>query len=70
MGINYKVTSSYSKISCATAVVIDDVLNGNISYGGKSFFAGVNSLKTLMIELKNNIDQIGSNISLVSTYGL
>jgi hypothetical protein len=53
-----------------TAIVIDDILNGNVSYNGGSFFVGVSSLQTLMTEMKSNINDISSNITFVSTFGL
>ena len=35
-----------NSLGCSTAIFVDDLLNGNVTANGSSFFTGLNTLNT------------------------
>ena len=42
-------------MTCATSIMLDDVVNGNVTLDGKNFFIGISNLITEVTNLKNNL---------------
>lgn len=46
-------------LACSTAIIVDDLLHGNVTSDGSSFFTG-------LITLTNEIDNLDSNLSNIN----
>ena len=46
-------------LACSTAILVDDLLHGNVTSSGNSFFTG-------LITLTNEIDNLDSNLSNIN----
>lgn len=55
------ISSTFSNLACATSIFTDDLLNGNVTTSGTSFFAGLNTLSAQLTSL-------GSNLNNLQTY--
>lgn len=57
-------------MGCSVSIFIDDVLNGNVTSSGTSFFTGLNTLSSQLNNLNGNLSNINGNLSdLTSTAG-
>jgi len=54
---------AFSNISCATAVFVDDILNGNTTSNGSAFFTGLNTLSGQLTSLNSSLSSINGNFS-------
>lgn len=55
---------------CASSIIIDDLLNGNVTVDGSSFFTGLIQLNTQLRHLNGNLTAINTtmaNIAVNST---
>ena len=50
-------------VSCATSIIFDDVLNGNVTNDASSFFMGLRQLDTQLGNLNSNMTTINSSMS-------
>jgi hypothetical protein len=41
----HKLQSGYEEMGCSTAIIFDDILNGNIKTDNSSFFTGLTTLR-------------------------
>lgn len=62
-----KLSDSIQTMECGVGLVMDDLLNGNITTDQTSFFSGTNTLVTLLRSLNNTIDDISNNFTAVKT---
>jgi len=56
------ISSSITSLSCATSIVLDDILNGNVTTNGNSFFVGLNQLYLQLGYLNNNLSSINTTM--------
>jgi len=52
-------------MTCSAAITLDDILNGNVTADGNSYFIGLNPLSIQLNLLKNNLNNIDGNLSLL-----
>lgn len=52
-----------SNMGCAVSIFVDDVLNGNTSSSGTTFFTGLNTLTAQLTNLNNSLASINGNFS-------
>jgi hypothetical protein len=57
------ITSTFNSVSCASSMILDDILNGNVTSDGSSFFVGLNQLHTQLGHLSANLTAINSTMS-------
>lgn len=50
-------------MSCAASIVLDDLMNGNVTTDGTSFFAGLNQIKTQLGYLNGNLTAINTTMA-------
>ena len=55
--------NGFSKATCSAAMLTDDVMNGNVTNGGGSYFMGLNQVPILLEELRTNLSSIDGNLS-------
>lgn len=55
--------SGFSSMGCAVSVFVDDVLNGNVTNSGTSFFTGLNTLSAQLSNLNSSLADINGNFS-------
>ena len=53
--------------TCATSIIFDDILNGNVTQDGASFFLGLNQLHTQLGNLNGNLSTINSSMANLQT---
>ena len=53
--------------SCATSIILDDLLNGNVTQDGSSFFLGLKQLDTQLDHLNTNLSTINSSMRNIRT---
>lgn len=56
------ISSSINSMSCATSIVMDDILNGNVTTNGSSFFVGLNQLNLQLGYLNGNLTAINNTM--------
>jgi hypothetical protein len=56
-------------MACSSAILIDDMINGNVTADGKSFFIGMSPLSTQIGVLNSNIVTIDNNLLTISDTG-
>lgn len=56
-------------MGCCTAIVFDDLLNGNATIDGKTFFTGLNTLNSQVSALNSSLTDINGNFSDFTTSG-
>jgi hypothetical protein len=54
---------SYSKTSCVAVMATDDMMNGNVTAGGGSYFMGINQVGIVLENLRTNLTNIDNNIT-------
>ena len=57
------ITSAFNSVSCASSIILDDILNGNVTTDGSSFFVGLNQLYTQLGYLSTNLSSINTTMS-------
>ncbi len=50
-------------MACASSIMFDDIVNGNVTLDGQNFFIGVNNLITEVGNLNANLGDIQNNIT-------
>jgi len=50
-------------MACSVAMFTDDLLNGNVTLNGSSFFVGLNQFSTQIVNLNTNLTNINNNFS-------
>lgn len=51
---------TFQNLSCSLAIFTDDLLNGNVTLSGTSFFTGLNTFS-------NNLNKLSGNLSTINT---
>lgn len=54
-------------IQCSTAILFDDIVNGNVTLDGTAFFTGVTKLVSTIGDLQSNITDITNNMTSLDT---
>lgn len=57
------ITSTYNSVSCASSIILDDILNGNVTLDGTSFFVGLNQFYTQLGNLNTNLTSINNTMA-------
>lgn len=57
-------------MACASSIMFDDIVNGNVTLDGQNFFIGVNNLITEVGNLNTSIGNIENNISQLTGTGM
>lgn len=57
------IISTFDSVSCASSIILDDILNGNVTTDGSSFFVGLNQLYTQLGNLNTNLTTINSTMA-------
>ena len=57
------IISTYNSVSCASSMILDDIINGNVTINGSSFFVGLNQFYTQLGYLNTNLTSINNTIS-------
>ena len=52
-----------SDLGCSVSIILDDVLNGNVTQDGSAFFVGLKTFLTQNANLNGNISNINGNFS-------
>lgn len=56
---HFKAKANYDEVACASGVVIDDVINGNVSFTDSSnYFSGVRTVYNQLYQMNQNIIQL------------
>ena len=58
---------STTSVGCATSIIIDDILNGNVTTDGSSFFTGLTQLHAQLGYLSSNLTSINSTMAGLQT---
>lgn len=53
-------------MGCSLAIFTDDLLNGNVTTDGTSFFTGLNIFSTSLTSLSGNLTNIQGNLTDLS----
>lgn len=59
----------FGKMACSAAIFTDDLLNGNVTDNGTSFFLGLNNFKNQMANLSNNLTDIKTALNTIKGGG-
>jgi len=59
----------FGKMSCSAAIFTDDLLNGNVTDNGTSYFVGLNNFKNQMDDLNNNLTDIKNALNTIKGGG-
>ena len=54
-------------VSCSTSIILDDIINGNVTLDASSFFLGLNQLNTQLGNLNGNLTSINSSMANLQT---
>jgi hypothetical protein len=57
------ITSTYKSVSCASSIIFDDILNGNVTLDGSSFFVGLIQFYTQLGNLNTNLASINNTMA-------
>ena len=57
------ISSSLDSMTCASSIVLDDLMNGNVTTDGTSFFAGLNQIRTQLGHLSGNLSAINNTMA-------
>jgi len=52
-----------TSMGCASSIILDDLLNGNVTTDGSSFFVGLNQLDTQLGNLNSNLTTIQNTMN-------
>ena len=61
------IPNTMQSVSCATSIIFDDVINGNVTQDGSSFFLGLNQLHTQLGNLNGNMSTINTQMQNIQT---
>ena len=62
-----KLSDSVGTMQCGIGVMLDDLLNGNLTLDETAFFSGTNTLVTLLNQLSTTVNDINSNFTSVKS---
>jgi hypothetical protein len=54
-------------MSCSAAIITDNILNGNVTMDQSSYFAGLYTISSELVNLQANISNIDGNLSRIRT---
>ena len=57
---------AFTNLGCSASIFVDDVLNGNVTSSGTSFFTGLNTLYNQLINLVSNLNFIDTKLADLS----
>ena len=57
------ITDSIGNMNCAKSIMLDDLLNGNVTDDASSFFSGLKQIDTQLGYLNGNISSINTTLS-------
>jgi hypothetical protein len=57
------ISTSLDSMTCASAIVLDDLMNGNVTTDGTSFFAGLSQIKLQLGYLDGNLTSINNSMA-------
>jgi|JI9StandDraft_1071089.scaffolds.fasta_scaffold350257_2 hypothetical protein len=57
------IPKAVSSSSCASSIILDDIINGNVTIDGSSFFLGLQQLDTQLANLQGNLTTINNSMS-------
>jgi hypothetical protein len=57
------ISNSLDSMTCASSIVLDDLMNGNVTTGGSSFFAGLNQINVQLGYLNGNLTSINNSMA-------
>jgi hypothetical protein len=63
------LTSGISNLACSSAILIDDMINGNVTNDGTTFFIGMSPLSNQIDVLNSNIGSINTTLYSISNSG-
>jgi len=61
---------TFTNLACSTAIFTDDLLNGNVTLNGSSFWVGLNQFVTQIVNLNGNLTNISNNFTSLSNAGM
>lgn len=61
------ITNSLDSMTCASSIVLDDLLNGNVTTDGSSFFTGLTQLNIQLGYLNGNLSSINTTMANLAT---
>jgi hypothetical protein len=65
---SFKSVTNYNDIACSSGIVIDDLINGNVSFiNRRNFFVGFSTFDTQLRLVNSSIDSLNSSISKVKS---
>lgn len=56
----------FNNMACSIAMFTDDLLNGNVTLNGSSFFVGLNQFNSQMTTLNANLNNLNGNFTSLS----
>jgi hypothetical protein len=56
---------SYKKAACSGSILSDDLMNGNVTDNGASYFMGLNQVPVMLEQLRTNISNIDGNLTQI-----
>ena len=60
----FKAQRNYEEVACSTGVVLDDVINGNVSFTDPEvYFTGVRTLDTQLRDMNAKINQLNVEVA-------
>ena len=57
------ISNSIGNINCATSIMLDDIINGNVTEDASSFFSGLKQIDTQLGYLEGNLSSINTTLS-------
>ena len=63
------VGNSFKSMSCSLAIFTDDLINGNVTMSGQSFFTGLRVFANSLTNLQGNLSNLNSSLSDLNTTG-
>jgi hypothetical protein len=57
------ISNSLDSMTCATSIVLDDLINGNVTIDGSSFFAGLTQINVQLGYLDGNLTAINNTMA-------
>lgn len=61
--------TSFNNMGCSLAIFTDDLMNGNVTTDGQSFFTGLNVFSSSLTDLDTNLTSISTTLSDLSNTG-
>jgi hypothetical protein len=57
------IPKAMNSMSCASSIILDDIINGNVTSSGSNFFLGLKQLDTQLGNLNGNLTTINNSMS-------